>query len=41
MYGAEISVKVSWIDGANASASNVIIRPITLGYTVSEIDGNV
>lgn len=41
LYGANVSVKISRIDGANTSASNVIIRPTTLNYTVSEVDGSV
>ena len=41
LYGADVSLKVSRIDGANTSASNVVIRPTTLNYAVSEVDGNV
>ena len=41
LYGADVSVKVSRMDGANTSASNVVIRPTTLDYTVAEIDGHV
>ena len=41
LYGTNVSVKVSRIDGANTAASNVIIRPTTLSYTISEVNGDV
>lgn len=41
LYSEDVSVKISRLDGGNTSAGNVIIRPATLDYAKTEVNGDL
>lgn len=41
LYSEDVSVKITRLDGGNTSASNVIIRPTTLDYAKTEVNGDL
>lgn len=41
LYSEDVSVKITRLDGGNTSASNVIIRPTTLDYAMTEVNGDL
>ncbi|KKY23190.1 putative isopullulanase precursor [Phaeomoniella chlamydospora] len=41
LYAEDVMVKVSRLDGHQANASDITVRPTTLGYTVTAQDGDI
>ena len=41
LYSEDVSVKITRLDGGNTSASNVIIRPTTIDYAKTEVNGDL
>ena len=41
LYNEDVSVKVFRLDGGSTAASNVIIRPTTLDYAKTEVNGDL
>ena len=41
LYSEDVSVKVSRLDGSSTAASNVTIRPTTLDYAKTEVNGDL
>lgn len=41
LYSEDVSVKVSRLDGGSTAASNVVIRPTTLNYAKTEVNGDL
>ncbi|KAI9744672.1 MAG: hypothetical protein M1818_002201 [Claussenomyces sp. TS43310] len=41
LYSEDVSIMISRLDGTNVTASDVVIRPSTLDFEVSDFDGNI
>ena len=41
LYNEDVSVKISRLDGGSTAASNVVVRPTTLDYAMTEVNGDL
>ena len=41
LYSEDVSVKISRLDGGSTAASNVVVRPTTLDYAKTKVNGGL